>query len=218
MIDVIGQINAVRRQVGHRALEAGEGRTVTVSQSYPTGLADLWDACTDADRISRWFLPVSGELRLGGHYQLDGNAGGTIERCNPPHSFGATWEYDGAVSWIEVRLTAESASLTRFELEHLLPVDAKWAEFGPGAVGIGWELAMSGLGLHLPTGLPMDPSEAAAWMVSTEARQFVTLSGRRWCEMQLAAGIDPEAAGSMADRTIAAYTAAPDPAPDSASA
>jgi hypothetical protein len=47
MIDVNHQINAVRRAVGTRVLEAGEARVVTVSQSYPTDAADLWDACTD---------------------------------------------------------------------------------------------------------------------------------------------------------------------------
>ena len=44
MIDVNHQINAVRRTVGTRVLEAGEARVVTVSQSYPTDAADLWDA------------------------------------------------------------------------------------------------------------------------------------------------------------------------------
>jgi hypothetical protein len=39
---------------------------------YPASQSDLWDAVTNADRIPRWFLPVSGDLRLGGHYQLEG--------------------------------------------------------------------------------------------------------------------------------------------------
>jgi len=44
MIDVDKQINAVRRTVGGRTLEAGEARVVTISQSYATDAADLWDA------------------------------------------------------------------------------------------------------------------------------------------------------------------------------
>jgi len=112
MIDVTEQINAVRRQVGGRVLEAGEARTVVVGQTYGTGLDDLWDACTNPERIPRWFLPVSGELKLGGKYQIEGNAGGTITRCDAPHGFDATWEYGGDVSWIEVRLTAESDDRT----------------------------------------------------------------------------------------------------------
>ena len=104
MIDVTEQISAVRREVGGRVLEAGQARVVTVSRSYPAGLADVWDACTNPERIPRWFLPVSGELKEGGRYQLEGNAGGTITRCDPPHGFDATWEMGGDMSWIELRL------------------------------------------------------------------------------------------------------------------
>ncbi|MPY64707.1 SRPBCC domain-containing protein, partial [Streptomyces spongiae] len=86
------------------AVKAGEARVVTLGQTYDSTVEDVWDACTNPERIPRWFLPVSGELRLGGRYQLQGNAGGTIERCEPPRGFGATWEYDGNVSWIELRL------------------------------------------------------------------------------------------------------------------
>src|SRR5438874_10538967 len=107
MIDVVEQINAVERRVGGRALAAGEARVVTVSQTYRAEPGDVWDACTSPERIPRWFLPVSGELKLGGRYQLEGNAGGTIERCDPPHGFAATWEFGGEVSWIELRLYPE---------------------------------------------------------------------------------------------------------------
>jgi len=46
MIDVIHQINSVRRQVGTRAIEAGEARTVTISQTYNASIDELWDAGT----------------------------------------------------------------------------------------------------------------------------------------------------------------------------
>ena len=84
MIDVSHQINTVERRVGTRTLAAGEARTVTISRVYDTPLADLWDACTNPERISRWFLPISGDLRPGGQYAFEGNASGTIERCEPP--------------------------------------------------------------------------------------------------------------------------------------
>ena len=57
MIEVTHQISAVRRQIGARVLESGAARVLTISQSYATTANDLWDACTDAERISRWFLP-----------------------------------------------------------------------------------------------------------------------------------------------------------------
>jgi uncharacterized protein YndB with AHSA1/START domain len=204
MIEISGQISSVRRLVGTRVLEAGEARTVTVSRSYAAELAEVWDACTNPERIPRWFLPVSGELRLGGRYQLEGNAGGTVERCDPPNGFAATWEYAGEVSWIEVRLTAEPRGTTRFELEHVAHVDdTKWAEFGPGAVGVGWDLGLRGLAGHLSG----RPAEDLTWMASDEGRRFMTESSERWYEANVAAGTDPGAARAAADRTTAAYTA-----------
>jgi uncharacterized protein YndB with AHSA1/START domain len=123
MIDVVQQINSVQRRVGGRVLEAARAHTVAIARSYATPIEDLWDACTDPGRIPRWFLPVSGELRLGGCYQLGGNAGGTIESCDPPRAFSATWEYGGNVGWIEVRLSPQGDTRTLFELEHITPVD-----------------------------------------------------------------------------------------------
>ncbi|HEY2675050.1 MAG TPA: SRPBCC family protein [Rugosimonospora sp.] len=215
MIEVSTQINAVRRQVGTATVEAGEARSVTISQTYDAPIDDVWDACTSAERIPRWFLPVSGDLRLGGHYQLEGNAGGTVERCDPPRSFAATWEFGGEVSWIELRLHAEPDGGTRFELEHTASVDqTRWAEFGPGAVGIGWDLAVVGLTLHLSSGAPVDQAAAAAWMASEAGREFVSASGQQWYEASVAAGTDPAEAKAAAERVFAAYTATPsdDPA------
>jgi uncharacterized protein YndB with AHSA1/START domain len=211
MIDVTQQINAVRRKVGTRVLEAGEARTVTISRTYAAAIEDVWDACTNAERIPRWFLPVSGDLRPGGHYQLEGNAGGTIERCEPPKSFSATWEYGGEVSWIEVRLTAESAGGTRMEIEHIAHAgDQRWAEFGPGAVGIGWDMVVMGLSLYLSGRPAVDPQNSAAWAASEEGKRFMKLSGDHWCEAHIASGDDEAEARAMAERTIAAYTTAPD--------
>jgi uncharacterized protein YndB with AHSA1/START domain len=210
MIDVTQQINAVRRTVGTRVLEAGQARTVTISRTYGAAIEDVWDACTNAERIPRWFLPVSGDLQLGGRYQLVGNAGGTIERCDPPKSFFATWEFGGEVSWIEVRLTAEAADLTRLEIEHIARIgDERWAEFGPGAVGIGWDMVVLGLTLHLSGRPAVDRQNSTAWAASEEARNFMRLSGERWYEAHVASGDDEAEARTMADRTIAAYTTSP---------
>ena len=69
--------------VQRRVVPAGDTHTVILARTYDTTIDDLWDACTNPDRIPRWFLPISGDLRLNGRYQLEGNAGGTIERCEP---------------------------------------------------------------------------------------------------------------------------------------
>jgi uncharacterized protein YndB with AHSA1/START domain len=212
MIDVTHQVSAVARQVGARTLAAGEARVVTIGQAYPDPVDDVWDACTNPERIPRWFLPVSGDLRVGGRYQLEGNAGGTIERCDPPKGFGITWEYGGEVSWVEVRLTPTADGGTYFELDHVSHVDdERWGEFGPGAVGIGWDLGLVGLALHLTSGEGFDPSAGQAWAASADGRRFMTLAGEAWFRADVAGGADPGAARAAADRTIAAYTAPPEP-------
>ena len=159
MIDVKEHISAVRREVGTRTLEAGEARVVTITRTYDAPVDDVWDACTDIERIPRWFAPVTGDLRVGGRYQVQGNAGGVVERCDPPRSFAATWEFGGEVSGIEVRLDPGAAGGTVLTLDHVGHVDDEfWGQFGPGAVGIGWELGLLGLAGHL--GAPGVPTPA----------------------------------------------------------
>jgi uncharacterized protein YndB with AHSA1/START domain len=209
VIDVVHEINAAGRTVGSRTLEPGEARTVTVRRVYESPLEDVWDACTNAERIPRWFLPISGELREGGRFQLEGNAGGTIQRCDPPQAFDATWEYGGEVSWIELRLTAEGDERTRFELVHIARVgDERWTEFGPGAVGVGWELGLLGLALHLRSGAAVDPKAFEGWSTSEAGKAFMSGSAERWGEASAAAGDDAEAARAAAARTAAFYTGA----------
>ncbi len=208
MIDVDHQVNTVQRTVGSRVLEAGEARVVTVSQSYPTDAADLWDACTNIERLPRWFLPITGDLRVGGQYQLEGNANGTILTCDPPRAFTATWEYGGGVSWIEVHISAEGPEKARLRLEHIAHVDDDtWREFGPGAVGIGWDLGLVGLAIHLTTGESLDPSFGQQWTASEEGRRFMTLASEEWYRANVEGGEDPDVARPMADRATAAYTA-----------
>ena len=207
-IDVNHQINAVRRTVGTRELEAGAARVVAVSQSYPTVAADLWDACTNIERIPRWFLPISGELRVGGRYQLVGNANGTILTCDPPREFTATWEYGGHVSCIEVRILGEGADRARFELEHIAHVDDEmWQQFGPGAVGIGWDGGLVGLAIHVSTGESLDPTFGQQWLATEDGRRCTPLASEAWHDANVAGGADPEWARAAADRAAAAYLA-----------
>jgi uncharacterized protein YndB with AHSA1/START domain len=211
MIDVTHEINAFQRQVGTRILEAGEARTITIARTYDADVDDIWDACTNPERIRRWFLPVSGDLREGGHYQIEGNASGTILRCTPPSGFSATWEFGGEVSWIELQLTPEPNGRTRFQLEHTAHVsDERWAQFGPGALGVGWDLGLLGLAGHLASRPTLDPGAAMAWVASAEGKHYIALSSAAWQAASLAAGTDPTMAQAAADRTMAFYTGAPE--------
>lgn len=214
VVNVEQQVNAVQRTVGSRVLAAGEARTSTISQTYDSTIDDVWDACTNPERLPRWFVPVTGDLRLGGQYEVQGNASGTIETCDRPTSFTATWEFGGEVSWIEVQL-AETPDGTRLTLDHIAHVDNKrWAEYGPGAVGVGWDLTVLGLALHLATGAGVEPLDSEAWSMSDEAKEFMTACSERWRDASIAAGADPAQATAAAERTTAFYTGAPaaDPA------
>lgn len=105
-----------------------------------------------------------------------------------------------------MRLSEAPEGGTRFELEHIAPVDDHWTQFGPGAVGIGWDLALLGLGRHLATGASVDRQAGAAFPASAEGRRFIEESSRGWCEAAVAAGDDPAEAGAAAGRTFAFYT------------
>ena len=141
------------RVLGKPALVAVAIRT------YDTTVDDLWDAVTTPARLARWFLPVEGDLKLGGRYQLKGNAGGTITRCERPEALDLTWEFMGGTSWVNLRL-APDGTKARLTLEHIAHRDGIGEEhlkqYGPGAVGIGWDLGLEGLERHL-----LNPSAAA---------------------------------------------------------
>jgi uncharacterized protein YndB with AHSA1/START domain len=178
---------------------------VTIGQAYDTDADDLWDACTNIERIPRWFLPITGDLKVGGRYQFDGHAHGTILTCDPPREFTATWEFGEGVSWIELRITGEGPHRSRFELAHISHVDDHWEQFGPGAVGMGYDGALVGLAIHLSTGEAVDPSAGQEWMASEDGRRFMKLSGEAWYEANVASGADAQWARSAADRCLVAY-------------
>jgi uncharacterized protein YndB with AHSA1/START domain len=211
MIDTTTQIDQVHRAVSTRQLDSGEARVATISQSYDTTIEDLWDACTNIQRIPRWLMPITGELRLGGRYQLEGNAGGIVETCDRPDHFSATWEFGGEVSWIDVTLTSTAAGRAELTVEHVAHVDAqRWAQYGPSAVGIGWDSMLLGLATYLSSGVAVDPAEAIGWMASDEGKQFMLASSRRWCDADVLSGADPAAAQAAAERTYQAYTGQPE--------
>ena len=206
-MDVLRYIGAVTRELQNREHEGRPARVAIATCAYDTDVEDVWDAITNAERIPRWFLPVSGELRLGGRYQLQGSGGGQITGCEPPRALDLTWECGGEVSWVQVRLTKLSDGGTRLRLEHIAHVpDDFWNQYGPGAVGVGWDLTFMGLGRHLSTGATLDTKEGAMWPTTEEGKAFVRDSSDDWCRASIAAGTDEAAARSAASNTTKFYT------------
>jgi uncharacterized protein YndB with AHSA1/START domain len=206
-LDIAATLGAVTREIGTREHEGRTARVLVASRTYDTTIDDLWDALTNAERIPRWFMPISGDLSVGGRYQFEGNAGGEVRACEPPRHLAVTWEYGTEVSWVTVRLAKDAKGGTRLELEHMAHVDDKrWDEFGPGAVGVGWDGAIMGLARHLESGAAVDRQAAMAWMGSPEGKDFYRRASEAWCEASIAYGTEPEAARAAAARTTAFYT------------
>ena len=210
----LDQIGAVRRDLSGLDHHGRPARALTAEQTYDATAEEVWNAITDPERLPRWFLPVEGDLHEGGRYQLVGNAGGTIERCDAPRTLAVTWEYGEGVSWVEVDLTEDDGATTLVlrHIAHVDPDDEHMRRYGPGAVGIGWDLALLGLAGHLATGANVDPAAVDAWSASEEGRAFMSRSSDAWYEADVADGTDPGDARLRADRTAAAYCGEPEPA------
>jgi uncharacterized protein YndB with AHSA1/START domain len=218
MIDIEREINAEQRSVGTVPLGDGEGRVVRIRRSYDSPIEDVWDALTTPERISRWFLPISGDYRLGGRYQLEGNAGGEILQCDRPRLVRVSWVFGemadaGPASEVVVRLTPAGAASTMVELEHIAIVpDEFWDQFGPGAVGVGWDGAVLGFSLHM-RGDGGSVGDPIAWQVSDEGREFFAQSSAAWGVAYEASGADPEAVKKAVMNTTAFYAPEPEGSP-----
>jgi uncharacterized protein YndB with AHSA1/START domain len=154
----------IYRGIEQGQLAVGEARSAIIRRHYDAPIDDVWAACTEPARLNRWFLPVTGDLRVGGTFNLEGNASGEILRCEPPRLLAITWTYgDVPTSDVELRLSPDGDG-TALELEHAVvtdpfghdPLTAAWG------VGLGWELALQfGLVKYLRGELPDAP--ASEW-------------------------------------------------------
>lgn len=204
-LDVERHLGAVERSVESLERDGRPARAVALSRSYPTTVADLWDAVTNVQRIPRWFLPISGRLEPGGRYQLEGHAGGVIAACERRCRLVLTWEFGEDLSWVEVRFSADGPRRARLALTHTAHLSEHWCKYGPGAAGVGWELVLVGLALHLAQPSAAKP-DAAAFAASRGGQAFIAGSSEGWRRAAVASGTDPDAADAAARRTTAFYT------------
>ena len=203
--DVESHLGAVERSVWSLERDGQPARAIKLSRSYATTVEDLWDATTSAVRIPRWFLPISGDLEPGGRYQLEGNAGGVITACQRLLHFALTWEFAGDVSWVEVSISDGGAGRARLTLTHTSHLSEHWDEYGPGAAGVGWEMGLLGLAIHITQ--PNEPMpDETAFATSADGRALIAGSSEGWAQASVAAGTEPAAARAAAGRTTAFYT------------
>ncbi|MFD4194063.1 SRPBCC family protein [Amycolatopsis thermoflava] len=174
MLDIANHLKAIHREVRRGTTTGGETVTVLVRRRYDATAEDVWDAVTDPARVRRWFLPLSGDLREGGSFQLEGNAGGDILTCDPPRLLKVT--FGGPTSVVQVRLAGDGDS-TELELEHTVPIEI--AQSGAGAlfVGPGWDSALMALAQYFAGEIAEDPVAAAN---SREVQEFCAGSVTEW--------------------------------------
>lgn len=204
-LNIEHHLGAVDRSVSHLVRDGQPANAVRLSRSFATTVDDLWDAITNGARIRRWFLPTTGELKSGGRYQLEGNASGVITACERPSHFALTWEFAEDVSWVDVRVSEDETGYAKLALQHIQHESKFWEEYGPGAVGVGWELSFMSLAEHITQ--PSAPMlDGAAIVASPEGKTLISDSGEGWGKAAIAAGTAPDVAHAAAVRTIAFYT------------
>lgn len=213
MKDVLDELAAARREMGKGTLPAGEAYTIELRRRYPAQIDDVWDAITNPERLQRWLKPVSGDLRLGGKYELEGGEHGEILACDPPRLLTVSWLYGpDADAWpgtseVRVRLAPGSDGDTDFELIHAAFVDEPlFPTYGPGAGGVGWDLLLLALARLLTND---ETADHEALEKSPEAREFIRRSAAAWGEAHLAAGGAPAQVAAAVEATTRFY--APDP-------
>jgi uncharacterized protein YndB with AHSA1/START domain len=162
-------------ELRRRAIPAGEARVAVFTRSYETSIEDLWDACTNPERLRRWYVPVTGDLRVGGTFQQVNMGSGTILACDAPNllklSLGA------GADEIELRLSAGSEDGTAtLELQHATTLDSH--DIGGQmydaifCMGGGYYPRLLALDLHLRGTLP-DDYDSAAFHLNPDMRSTI---------------------------------------------
>jgi len=196
---------AVKRFVSLLKRDGKTASTVILTRNYTTTITNLWSAVTNEKRIPLWFLPVSGKLETGGHYQLEGHAGGLIESCKKESHFALTWEFGGNTSWVEVYFKENGAENSKLTLEHTALLSEHWNKYGPGAAGVGWELIFTGLAMYLSEPTKPKPDEIV-FTSSPEGKAYIKESSEAWGKVAIKSGTDPDTAHKAVRHTTAFYT------------
>jgi uncharacterized protein YndB with AHSA1/START domain len=137
-----------------RALDEQHG-AIRVEDVYDTDIDDLWEGCTDPNRLARWIANVSGDLRVDGAihatFTSTWTGPGRVDVCDRPHHLLVTMEpgtHDEAQieAWLvsegdKTRLTVEERGLPLGELHFH---------------GAGWQAHLEDLGRSLA-------GEPSAW-------------------------------------------------------
>ena len=182
------QIESTTRDLGRRLTAVGLGHSVRLRRRFDSPIQAVWAAITEPAQLEKWEGRVSGDLRAGGDYQLEGNSHGAILTCNKPHHFAVIWDSTGDPTELDVRLAEAPDGGTLLELEHVAVIPDEYVA-GVGQFASNWELGMYLLDEYLHDTLP---PEALDWAVGerlTPALEaLISRSDEQWTELARSQG------------------------------
>jgi uncharacterized protein YndB with AHSA1/START domain len=162
-------------ELRHRRIPAGEARVAVFTRTYDAPIEDVWDACTNPDRLRRWYVPVTGDLRVGGNFQQVNMGSGTILICEAPQLLKVS--LGGGADEIELRLSSRPEDgATTLELQHATTLDSH--EIGGQSydaifcMGGGYYPRLLALDQHLRGTLP-DDYDSTAFHLNPDMRSTI---------------------------------------------
>jgi uncharacterized protein YndB with AHSA1/START domain len=108
-------------ELRHRRISRGDARVAVFRRTYDAPIDDVWDACTNPERLARWYVPITGELRVGGTFEQHPMGSGVITRCDAPRELKLS--LGGGADEIELRLSEAGDAKTALELQHATTID-----------------------------------------------------------------------------------------------
>ncbi|WP_298179241.1 SRPBCC domain-containing protein [Saccharomonospora sp.] len=185
-MDIADRLTATYREVRTSGSSDTADCALVLRRRFPRPVDTVWRAITEPDLIRAWFAPVTGHLRVGEAFEVEGHAEGTVLECVPPHLFTVTWDDETNVV---VRLASDEQGDTVLELVHTgLPSD--------GAVRRGpmWDVIVASLDRFV-SGDTAD--DLTTWRASAEVQVFAQHSVSAWVTATEASGV--AAADDLAD-------------------
>ncbi|MGY5763950.1 SRPBCC domain-containing protein [Brachybacterium sp. DNPG3] len=202
-------IDAVRRRL--HIDDTGDPVTARLSLSTNIGLAParLWPLLTTVEGLATWYGPVTGALREGGSLALaDGTRAHVLEVASP-HRIALAWDRGHGEEPLLIRVDPEDDGTAALRIVHELTMPrAVFEERGPGAVAVGWEVALLRLAAATDgwraTCMADVPHPEPAWLSTPDGAEHLRAWAVRWAAEQLAAGVDEEAVRRGEEATVAA--------------
>lgn len=135
------------------------GVAVVFDRRYATDPVDLWQACTDPERLARWFAPVTGDLRPGGNFRIHFDDADTppcrVLACEAPQRLVWEWPIREVATVVTVEVHADGDG-SRLVLHHTRLADGQLAGYAAG-----WDLHIRSLDAHVAGGEA--PDWGASW-------------------------------------------------------